>query len=171
MDNYSIRDIIAQAYINIDFAAQYVAVMHNEQLSNVSISDFYSAFCQKNSIAIQEGKNVLFQPALILGFLYTTFLLPQQSFFDKIPKTNINPNEWGITIKGDSNYSLQYIARRMRNAISHNHIIITKDMNFIFWDAKPRKDYSQAEVEYSFSFDDLMFKFVKKWHDIILDVI
>jgi len=167
-DTYSIKDIIAQAYINIDFPAQYIATMHNKHLSNVGISDFYLAFCKKNSIDIQEGKNVLFQPALILGFLYVSFLLPQQSFFDKIPKTSINLDEWGINrIKGKENNSLQYIARRMRNALSHNNFIVTKNMDFIFWDAKPRKGFSEADVIYYFNFEGLMFKFIKKWNDEI----
>jgi hypothetical protein len=168
MKEYSTKDILAQAFINVDFPAQYIATMKNEKLSNVGIKDFYHAFCAKNGIEDKEGKNVLFQPALILGYLYTAFLIPQQSFFDNISEENINPEDWGMIIEGNNNNSLKYLLRRLRNAIAHNHIIVSKEMNFVFWDANPSiNSIDDAEIIYKFSFDSLMFIFFRKWNDLL----
>ncbi len=104
--------------------------------------------------------------------MYNTFLLPQQSFFNQISESKINCEEWGIKVEFDNNLSLKHIAKRMRNALAHNRIIISKEMDFIFWDAHPKiKEFSKAEAVYSFTFDSLMFLFIPKWKEAILDAL
>jgi hypothetical protein len=43
-------------------------------------------FVKKNAINQIKNQNVLFMPSLILGYLYTTFLLPQQIVSQKVCK-------------------------------------------------------------------------------------
>lgn len=170
MKEFNIKDIIAQSYLNIDFPAQYVATMNTSGLENVGITDFYKAFCKKNSVKQEINKNVLFTPSLILGYMYTTFLLPQQAFYDNIPENiELDEKEWGVQVDLGKEHKLKYISRRLRNSLSHIHFIIYKNLEFIFWDAKPGiTDIKDAEVVYRFSFDNLMFKFIKKWSEFCL---
>lgn len=170
-NTYSTRDIVAQSFLSIDFPAQFIATLKTPECRNVGITDFYHAFCEKNHVSIVEGTQVIFTPATILGYLFTTFLIPQQSFFDSLPEDEIIQDEWGIQIKKGSCCKLKHVARRMRNALGHNHFFVTKAMNFTFWDAKPPKhELVNAEAIYDFNFDDLMFKFFPKWHEVILEL-
>lgn len=166
---YSITDIVTQSFLSIDFPAQYVATMKTPGLENVGITDFYNAFCKKNVVSGCGNTNVVFTPATILGHLYTTFLLPQQSLFDSLPDNEIDTIAWGIKITKGECKTMKHIARRMRNALGHNHFYVSKAMEFTFWDAKPPANSIQdAEIIYKFTFDGLMFKFLAEWKKIIM---
>jgi len=172
MSIYSTKDIVAQSFLSLDFPAQYVATMNTPALNNVGITDFYNAFCRKNGVSGNGNSNVLFTPAAILGHLYTTFLLPQQSLFDSLPKTNIESDLWGICIKKGQCGNLNQMARRMRNALGHNHFTVTKSLAFTFWDARPpANSVEQAEVIFEFTFDGLMFKFIPEWKKVVIPLL
>jgi hypothetical protein len=47
MEDIYLKGIIAQSYLNIDFAAQYITTMKTKGFENVGITDFYNAFCKK----------------------------------------------------------------------------------------------------------------------------
>jgi len=174
MNNYLLSDIVAQSLLSMDFPGQYIAMMNHQKLSNVGITDFYEAFCAKNGIVREEGKNILFTPALVLGHLYTVFLLPRESLFKSIEEDihlkniQLTRDKWGIQIQGNSNdTTLPYVARRMRNALAHNSFVITKTMEFKFRDVNKNND----EVFYNFSFDDLCLKFLPEWQNIIVPLL
>ncbi len=59
MESCSLKDILVQAFINIDFPAQYIATMKTQGVENVGITDFYKAFMAKNGISEKntKGKN------------------------------------------------------------------------------------------------------------------
>jgi len=170
MDKYSISDLVSQSYLSIDFPAQFIATMKTKGLENVTIRDFYRAFCKKNEVSPQDDKNIIFNPASILGHLYVSFLLPQQDLFDSISEKEISPDEWGFCVtkvKGDEN-QLKNIAKGMRNSIAHGHFYISKSFDFVFWDVVPPKtDIGDAHTIYKFSFDGLNFKFLPKWMEVI----
>lgn len=166
---YSITDIVAQSFLSIDFPAQYVAAMKTPSFENIGITDFYNDFCKKNGVSGCGNTNVVFTPATILGYLYTTFLLPQQSLFDSLPDNDIDTDAWGIKINKGECKKMKHIARRMRNALGHNHFSVSKEMEFTFWDAKPSANSIQdAEIIYEFTFDGLMFKFLAEWRKVII---
>lgn len=169
MNKYSITDIVTQSFLNIDFPAQYVATMKTTGLENVGITDFYNAFCKKNGVSGCGDTNVVFTPATILGHLYITFLLPQQSLFNSLSENEIDTIAWGISITKGKDKTMKDIARRMRNALAHNHFSVSKSMEFTFWDAKPPANSIQdAEIIYKFTFDGLMFKFLAEWQKVIM---
>lgn len=168
MDKYLVSDLVAQSFLNVDFAAQFIAIMKTKGLENVAMCDFYKAFCDKNGVLQKNGENVIFTPALILGHLYVSFLLPQQEFFDSISSQKINSNEWGMKVTKGNGGDLRAVAICMRNAIAHQHFYVTKSFGFTFWDViPPRNSISDAHTIYEFSFDGLVFEFLANWQKLI----
>lgn len=168
MDNYLIKDILLGGYLNLDFIIKYATELNNERGKNISINEFYNEFIRTYNA---EGKYSLFNPASVLAFMYLTLVLPEQSFYNNIRNDTIKEDEWGIKIEIDQKLELGHIIRRLRNALSHNHVIVFKNMEFIFWDARPpKKDIAEAEVKYIFTFEGLK-KFLNKWEEEIVRIL
>lgn len=169
MNTYSIKDLLVQSFSNIDFPSQYVAAMNTPGLENVGITSFYEAFCQKNGFEIKEGESTILTPATILGYLFTSFLIPQQEFFSSISNKKIDDKEWGVEIEKSNRRELNHLAKRLRNSLAHNRIIMNKNGSYIFWDAAPSvKEFENAEIVFKFDFEGLMIKFIPKWHEELL---
>lgn len=172
MDTYSVKDLLVQSFSNIDFPSQYITTMNTPGLEDVGLTSFYEAFCKKNNFKIEEGRNTIFTPATILGYLFNSFLIPQQEFFSSVSNKNINEKDWGVKIENNDRRQLNYLARRLRNSLAHNRIIIGKNGTYVFWDAAPSvKEFENAEIVFKFDFDGLIFKFIPKWHEELLEAL
>lgn len=175
MEPLSLNEILLQSHLSFEFIAQYIAT--KEELPDTSLESFYSAFCEKNNLDIEEGKNVIFTPATLLGYLYSSFILPQQTFYNRIPQEEELNEDWGITIElnPQNNKTINNILRRLRNALSHGNIEIHRGFRIIFYDD------TRGDVRYSKVFDNYHFKasldfegfmkFDQQWGQLLKDIL
>lgn len=79
---------------------------------------------QYDSIDFSKNESEKYEITLLLNCFVGLLILPKEHWYDKLPKTEIDEEGWGINpdfienIEGDSK-SIQQVARRLRNSITH----------------------------------------------------
>lgn len=73
-----------------------------------------------------------YRDTLFINCLVGLLIIPKEKWFDSLPTEIVNRNDWGISdsdillIKGDLK-SVQQVARRIRNSISHYNFKVLGD--------------------------------------------
>lgn len=152
-----LKDLAAQVFLSLDFMAQFVSSLH--AVPEASIKSFYHAFLQKNAVQHPPGTNVIFTPGLVLGALYVLVLLPEQLFYETIPTTPLETlsfSKWGRIEPrrcSQQDRNLRAVLRRIRNAIAHGHVAVSKDFSVTCYD--DCKGSGLYGFEMVLSFDDI----------------
>jgi len=135
-----------------------------QENSNLSLSEFYQQFKEKNTEFEIINENV------IQMHLYSSIVLPWEQLKKTLPKkiklSEINYEEWGYFKILNQNPShaihkmdLRFFIRKLRNAISHNNVFIHKDKSVVF------RDKDQTKIRYEW---EELIKLMGKLDDLLL---
>jgi hypothetical protein len=152
--------IAVQTALNLDLLGCLVMRLSSDP--EMSLSDFFESW-QKSINWDQDKKYSVVNQGVVLTHLYGLIVFPKEVFKEEVPKTKLNKtveNEWGnfeflsfpsllnnadklmfgvdtVSLKEDM--TLEFVIRKIRNAISHANVEINEEGDFIFFDKDDTK--------------------------------
>lgn len=111
---------------------------------------------QYDSIDFSKNESEKYEITLLLNCFVGLLTLPKEHWYDKLPKTEIDEEGWGMSpdfiedIEGNSK-SIQQVARHLRNSIAHYRFTLIEDENgeigsIKFEDCKGHKSTLKAKI-------------------------
>lgn len=150
-------DIISGSMYSLDFLRNISAAIFDHRIKDMTVRDFHAEWLKKIQYS---GHSVPYCLGSIFGYLYCGILLSKARWCKLLPEDSVNtaPSEWGfVGTKYNSpkkpNPTIQYVVRRIRNALGHGNISIN-----VPHDLNHRKDDFEFEKRTIIKFYDEDFR-------------
>ena len=135
------KTIIVQIALNLDLLGHLV--MRLKSNPEMSLANFFKNW-QKSTKWDSDDSYSIFNQGVLLTHLYGLIVFPKEVFKEEMPKTKLNKkvkNEWGSfeflsfpSVLNKEDMTLEFVIRKIRNAISHASVEISEEMDFVFSD-------------------------------------
>ena len=149
------KTIIKQVDLNMNFLGKFVMALQSSP--QLPIIKFFEDWQKSIGFNNHELYSIVNQ-GVILTHLYGLIVFPKVVFHNEIPTIKIgeiNMEEWGNpnflslpgelrkkdkrvlgidSVSNESELTLEFFIRKLRNSISHNRVSISESMDFVFED-------------------------------------